>query len=316
MTKHKRLLCLFVVASCTCPSVYANTGCSGASMAIPVHVPPDVKAVSLSDLRFAAWDSLDASFLLENRASKDMAYLTIVLEYQMKAGNRSLAVVYEAAPDTKQPSDYLIPAQRVQPLPHPILPRQKQWISGSSPYTPPECPISAQLTMLDIHYVDHSSLTWGPSGWWTEPLLSDFPETLSIPDSDAWTSEQYFFLAKINRDGQLEEIEPIPPTPIVPSGTVAKNLKKLTFTPKLVDGKPDSAIEIFIVRFDRPAAWKAEKKDARTADEAPALKRPWATIQLDQPQDNPQHDWYFDFGGGWSYRTNRVYRAGSTHVSR
>jgi hypothetical protein len=272
---------------------------------IPIHAPKNlVEAVRLTDLTLTAWDSSDASFLLENRASKEIIYITLVLKYQLKEGEYSPAVVYEAAADTKQPSEYLIPAQRVHLLPHPVLPQQKQWITGSSPYTPVECPLSAELTMIDIRYGDQSKLKWESPGWWTEPLLSDFPEYLSIPDSEAWTSDEYYFLARINREGQLQEALPVAPTVSVPSGTVAAALKRLTFFPSLEEGKPRGADIILVVKLNKS---RSAKGNSHSLAEEPAISKPLVIMPL-HPRDSQEIDWDFVFGGGWSYRTCRPNR--------
>ena len=304
MFMHTKLAFLGFLSYFICLPAPASIGCPSVGMGIPIQVPPDISAVSLSNLRFAAWNSLDASFFIENRAAKEITYLTIVLEYRMKKGAYSLAVVYEAAPDTIQPSDYRIPAEYVQPLPRPILPGQKKRISGSSPYTPPECPGSVRLIMLDIHFGDNSSLRWESSGWWTAPLLSDYPEYLTIPDSRSWTSEQYFFLAMVNREGQLEQVVPIPSTSTLPSGTVTENLKKLSFFPYLGEGKPQVASIILILKFNRPGA---EKGASKSISEVPTISKPAVFISL-HPRDSQETDWDFDFGRGFGYKTTRIYR--------
>jgi len=298
----QRKITSFVILACfICLPASANIGCPSADNRIPVSVPPEIEAVKLSDLGFAAWKSLDASFLLKNQASKEIVYLTIVLEYQTKNADYSQSVVYEAAPQTKQPSDYLIPAERVEPLPHPIFPGQEKWISGSSPYTPPECPVSARVIMLDIHFGDGSSLRWESSDWWTEPLLADYSTYLSIPDSKAWTSDKYFFLGKINREGQLEDIEPFTK---VPSATVAEALKKLTFSPSLVKGKPQVTAIVLIIRFNRQKA--AETVPEQDAQE-PIITKPAVFISL-TPRDSNETDWGFVFGSGFGYTTSVIHR--------
>jgi hypothetical protein len=269
-------------------------------MHLPLHVPSEVSSVALSDLGIAAWNGLDASFLLENRTTKEITYLTIVLGYQTKDGGYVLTAVYEAAPDTKQPSDYLIPAELVEPLPHPILPGQKKYISGRSPYTPDECPMSARLLMLDLHLGDGSNLRWESSTWLTEPLLYDYPRLLSIPDSKAWTADYYFFIGRVNREGQLDFVAPYPGTVEVPSGTVAEALKKLTFSPGLDKGKPYVAFLILIVKFNRPPGEQAGPK--QTVRWPVRQGKSPVFISLDAI-DSSEIEWSFDFGRGFGYTT-------------
>jgi hypothetical protein len=95
-------------------------------------------------------------------------------------------------------------------LPRSILSGQKEQISGQSPYVLPGCPVSARLTMLDIRYVGQAHYRWDSAGKWTEPLLSDYPYYLSIPDSTMWSLEQYYFVAHINREGRLQEVDALP----------------------------------------------------------------------------------------------------------
>ncbi len=306
-TMRRRAAFLCILAHLTCVRVAADIGCPSADVHIPLHVPREIGAVRLSDLRFATWDGLDASFLLENRASKEIVYLTIVLAYRTKNGDYVQSVVYEAAPDTKQPSDYLIPAERVESLPHPILPGQKKRISGRSPYTPDQCPVSAQVIMLNVHFDDGSDLRWESSHWWTEPLLFDYPMYLSIPDSKAWTAGEYFFIGRVNREGQLDYVKPYPDTVEVPSGTVAEALKKLTFSPGLDKSKqPYVANLILIVKFVRPQASKTAVE--QTVHKPVKQSKPAVFISLDPPRDSNEIDWRFYFGGGFGYTTTIVHR--------
>ncbi|MGB8521519.1 MAG: hypothetical protein WCD43_01015 [Candidatus Acidiferrales bacterium] len=253
----------------------------------------------LSDLRIAAWNGLDAVFLLENRGNKEIVYLTVVLEYQTKSGDDLEAVVFEAAPDTRQPSNNFIPAERVEPLPQPILPGQTKQVSGRSPYTPCECPASARVTMLHIHFGDGSDLGWEASDWQTEPLLYDYPTNLSIPDSNSWSANEYFFMATVNREGHLVEVAPIPGTPVAPSETIADGMKKLTFSPGLDKGKPRTSNLILRVKFIRPGVVKTAPE--RTVQE-PIISKPAVFISL-YPRDSGEIDWSFDFGRGFGYTT-------------
>ena len=298
-----RTLALFgALAHFTSVLASAQIGCPYADVRIPLRVPAEVDAVRFSDLGFAAWNGLDASFLLENRGAKEIVDITVVLAFQTKNADYTQPVVFEAAPDTKQPSDYLIPAERVEPLPDPILPGRKKWISGTSPYTPPECPTSAQVTMLHVHFGDGSDLRWESSDWWTEPLLYDYPMYLSIPDGKAWTADEYFFIGRINREGQLDYIRPFPETVEVPSETVAEALRRLTFSPGLVKGKqPYVANLILIVKFIRPTTAKTVSK--QTVREPVKQSKTAVFISLDSPRDSSETDWRFDFGRGFGYTT-------------
>jgi len=194
-----RILAAYLIVSLLAVRACAarNVGCPPPAASIPVsiEVPPEVNEVTLTELGIAAWNGLDAQFLLGNRTSKSIDYLTIVLDFRMKEGDGRESVVFEAAPDTRQPSSYLIPAERVDLLPRPILAGESEWISGRSPYTPPGCPVSARPTMLDVHYTDGSTLKWQGPEWQTDALLADYPRYLKIPDSGVWTSDEYFFTA-------------------------------------------------------------------------------------------------------------------------
>lgn len=299
---HRKILLLGLFAGFGCqPPISA--GCRKTD--VPVKISPDIKVISLKNLSFSSSGSLQAQFLLVNESHQEIIRLTMVLEYRTPHAD-SLSVVYEAAPETEQPSDRLIPTERVYPLPRPLSPRHKIWISGASPYTLLECPSSARLTMLDIQFEDQSDFRWQSTGWSTMPLLSDYPDTLSIPDSDVWTMREYFFLTKINPDGQVEEIHAIPPTSKVPSSSVAESLKRLTFFPGLTEGKPDSALLIFRVKFNRSERSGLGTNTLSSATEKPTVMKPMALIELAQPQEDPQHDWHFDFGGGFGYRTTRI----------
>jgi hypothetical protein len=292
------------------PRASAETVCSSADVRIPLHVPPEIGAVRISDLGLAAWNGLSASFLLENRGSKEISSLTVVLEYETKKGDYSQAVVYQAATDTKRPRDNLIRAESVEPLPHPILPGTKEWISGNSPYTPPECPVSARLIMLDIHFGDDSDLRWESADWWTEPLLADYPTRLSIPDSSNWTSDEYLFIGRVNGEGKLDLVEPLenvvplPGASEVPSGTVAEALKKLTFSPGLDRGKPSVANLIFVVKFIRPGAVKTVHK--RPEHES-IRSKPTVFISL-YPRDSSEKDWGLEFGNGFGQTRTVIHR--------
>ena len=193
---------LFLLVNLANPPASAGTHCSVDDL--HTQVPPDVGAIALKNHDFSSGDYSAAVFLLENRSSKEIAHFTLALEYQTKEGDNPLSIVFGGS-FAKQGLDQAIPAQYVQPLPNHFVPGRKERISGQSPYTLPGCPISARLTMLDIQYDDGSHYAWNSSGWWTEPLLSDYPDYLAIPDSKIWTSERYYFLAKVSPEGQLRK---------------------------------------------------------------------------------------------------------------
>jgi hypothetical protein len=290
---------------CTMLSEYieADTICESTNVRVPLRVEPEISAVTMSDLALAAWNGLDASFRLKNDTNKPILYLTVIIAFQGSKKAYEQAVVFEAAPDTKQPSDYLIPAERVDPLPKPILPGEEKFISGRSPYTPDECPVYARVLMLDVHFVDGSDLRWTSSHWWTEPLLSDYPLYLSIPDAKAWTAREYVFDGKVNAKGRLDDVAPSPAVPSVPSNSVAEALQRLTFAPRLDNGKPVDSNVILVVKFVRPDAEKAMMNSME-----PATSKPVVFVTFDSPRDPSENNWRFDFGRGFGYTTTIVHR--------
>jgi hypothetical protein len=83
---HRRVSFLGVLALLASLQTSGEIGCPSADMLLPLDAPPEIGAVRFSDLRIAAWNGLDARFLLENRGNKEIDYLTVVLEYQTKSG--------------------------------------------------------------------------------------------------------------------------------------------------------------------------------------------------------------------------------------
>jgi hypothetical protein len=296
-----------VLALAGCHPAAASFGCESNSIQVPVELPRDPGgAVGISELEVTAWRSIEAGFLLENRAPKPIKYLTLVLQY-FAEGSPPIPVVYEAAPDTGQPSSYLIPAQRVQRLPQPIRQGQGVWMFGDSPYKPAECPTSAKLTMLDVRYVDGSVFRWALPGWWTEPLLSDYPYCFSIPDSAAWMQGEYFFLVRVGSQGHVESVSRTPPTDSVPSESVPGDLGLLTFFPSLREGRPrDSEIVVDLVLGGPGIRSPTTENPTRTAD----LPGPLASALLYSPHPPGLQgpDWFLDFAGLLSYRTDHVAR--------
>jgi hypothetical protein len=275
----------------------ADVGCASVGASLPLDSLPQMPLVSLSHLQFTAWNGLDADFLLENRTNQPIAYVTVVLEFHTERRDYSLPVVFEAAPDSSQPSKYLIPTERVELLAHPILPGQSKRISGRSPYTPPDCPVLARPTMLDVHFSDGSDSRWESQDWWTAPLLYDYSRSLTIPDSRAWTSDEYFFAGVINPKGQLESLVPFSHTPDPPSATVAEALKTFTFSPSLKNGTPTAADVLFIIKFIRPMAAREASKTTVTE---PTVSQLTVLMSLDTVDPNGT-DWHFDFGRGFGF---------------
>jgi hypothetical protein len=295
---EKMSLSVLLIASMAhAPDLSASTDIDCSVEDLPIQVPPDVDAIALSNQSFLSEHRSAASLLLENRASKQILHYSLVLEYQTSRGGPRLSIVFAGAAATAQTPYQPVPAEYLNSLVHPVAPGQKEWVSGQSPYTLPECASSARLTMLDIRYDDGSNYRWESSDWRTEPLLSDYPNYLSIPDSKAWTSDEYYFVARVSRQGQLGEIEPFPPTSIVPSNSVAENLKKWTFFPALRNGKPQDALLILIVRFHRASP---EKQASKSLPGEQAMTRATALVEL-YPRNPLEQDWYFQFGTGQGY---------------
>jgi hypothetical protein len=305
---RSKLVCLVGLLHLVCVCAAASAGCPPPAADIPVRVeiPSQVSAVALSDLEIAAWDGLDAQFLLANRTDQGIAYLTVVLEFRTKKGDLGEPVVFEAAPDTSQPSNYLIPAEQVHLLPHPILPGRQEWMSGRSPYTPPGCPVSALVTMVDIHFDDGSGLKWEAREWWTEPLLADYPTTyFSIPDSTSWTADEYFFKVTLDGEGKVVAVGPLPGSPPTPTFTVADALAKLRFSPSLARGRPTPTALTLVIKFNRAKALTSERK---LAVHEPTIMEPVVFVSLGQHGDS-KTKWDFYFGGGFGYKTNVARRA-------
>jgi hypothetical protein len=159
--------------------------------------------------------------------------------------------------------------------------------------------------MLDIHFGDGSDLRWESSDWWTEPLLASYPTNLSIPDSKSWTSDEYSFIGRVNSEGKmdlvvpLDKVLPSPHDSEVPSGTVAEALKKLTFAPRLCNGKPCVANLILIVKFERSGvATTITDRDAHQRD----TSKPTVFISL-FPRNSDETDWGLEYGNGFGYTT-------------
>ena len=279
-------------------SMSARAACLDKS--IPLQVPSEVDIVRLRSLKVSADDSMEGTFFFQNRSPKAMAFVTVVLDYETKDPDH-LTVVYEAATNDQQPSESLIPAEYVQKLGRPISSGEQKWLRGSSPYTLPSCPVSAQLVMLDVRFADESHFKWESPNWWTMPLLFDYPEYFRVSDSRAWTAKKYYFLAKINHEGRLVDSVMISPTANLPSDTVQESLKRLIFAPALRNDKPHDGGIIVVVRFHRSPT----DENAKDVPEPPSLRGPRVTIDL-YPHDSEATDWTFDFGKGWGYTSKHV----------
>jgi hypothetical protein len=272
--------------------------------ALPVQTPPTMPVTHIASLKISLEDSLQASFLFENRSAKSVSFLTLVIDYATEMPDH-LAVVYEATTSTLQAPKDLIPAQYVQSLPAPILPGQRKWIRGSSPYILADCPTSARLVMIDVRFEDKSRLDWSSPDWLTMPLLSGEPEDFRVSDSSAWSAETYYFLAKIDQDGHLKDSAPIAPTVTLPSHNVQECLTKLVFSPSMLNGKPHDGGIIIAVNFHRTPTTGA----APHAVEVPSLRGPRVAIDL-YPRNSDSADWIVNFGGTWRPASKRDPNAG------
>jgi len=298
---YSRIAIIVVLCCFSHPCVAADIGCSVDHLV--TEIPPDAGSIALQEQHFLSENHSVASFFLENRAPKDIINFTLILEYRTKEGHHTLSIVYEGRPaGQKDVSDQLLPAESVATLQEPIMHGYGAWISGQSPYTLPECPSSARLTMLDIQYADHSKSRWNSEGWRAMPLLSDYPDYLAISDSKLWKSDSYYFSARVDRAGKLKEIAPFPPTTGVPSVSVQENLTKLQFSPTLRDGMPDETTILLIVRFHRAG----ERIDPLKAV-MPEVATDATLVFIDLgPRNSTEEDWYFYYGGGRGYNPTRA----------
>lgn len=298
MAMFCKILLLVAVGTCWAPQMSANSGCPTTGIVVPIEMTPKIKnQFSIQDLKIAAWNSLDASFIFENRSDKPISSLTLVLEYRTRDRDYSLPVVYEAAPDTKQPSDYLIPTERVEALPQPILPGESKAVHGVSPYTPPSCPTSARLTMLDIRFIDQTKFTWTDPKWWTPPLLADYPEEFEIPEAANW--KPHPFLVRIAPDGSVDRLTPLDSSQGVISESIAKTLRKLSFAPATEDGHARFLSVVFIVDFVKTHDDSCQKR-IKTAD----LQNLMVCISF-YPNDAQKRKWWLNFGRGFGYKSTQ-----------
>jgi hypothetical protein len=296
------ILAIIAVLGCLSrPCVAADSGCSVDHLA--TEIPPDAGAIGLTEHHFLSENHSVASFFLENKASKDILNFTLILEYRTINGDRALSIVYQGRlSEQRDSTDSPIHAESLHTLERPISPGRAARITGESPYVLAQCPSYAQLTMLDIHYADHSSYQWNSGEWRTMPLLSDYPDYLSIPDSKLWRAEYYYFLARVDSAGQLKVIAPFPPTTEVPSASLQESLKKFSFFPTLRDAKAEDATILLIVRFHRAGEIIDPIKELRSES---AAKR--TTVFLDLVARNSlEEDWYFYYGGGRGFKTTRA----------
>jgi hypothetical protein len=298
---YSRIAIITALCCYSYPCIAADIGCSVDDLV--TEISPDAGAIALREHHFLSENYSAASFFLENKASKDILNLTLILEYRTTAGDHTLSIVYQGRLDgEKDVPDPPLPAESVTTLDRRITPGQRARISGQSPYILPECPSSARLTMLDIQYADHSNYRWTSGGWRAMPLLSDYPDYLVIPDSKLWKADRYYFLARVDRTGHFEVTAPFPPTTDVPSASLQENLRRLSFSPTLRDDKPEDATILLIVRFHRTAEATHPLKTVR-----PVLATNRTAVFVDlAPRNSLEVDWYFYYGGGRGYKTTRA----------